>query len=130
MEDVTIDKAELIARLRANRETHRGIFLEALEGYRASLLEILENHVKLLENGKLPKTQHIRIDPPADYTRDYDRVISMLEMDKGTDFTLSETDFAQYVLDDWAWKRQWSIENSGYVSGNTRAAHVDYFEAE
>lgn len=30
----------------------------------------------------------------------------MLEMDLADTVDLSETDYAQYVLDDWEWKRQ------------------------
>jgi hypothetical protein len=128
MEKITVDKNELLAQVRANRDNHRQIFLEALEGYRQQGLRELEELVKDLRNGKTPQIV-LSIDRPQDHTRDYDRVIAMLEMHKGDEFIVSETDFAQYALDDWNWKRQWALSNSGYVSAGTRKAHTDYFES-
>lgn len=127
MEKITVDKATLLSIIQGNRDRHREIFLEALEGYRAEALAALEEHIKALENGKTPEIK-IFIDRPQDHTRDYDRVITMLNMHEGDKFTLSEADAAQYVLDDWNWKRQWALSNSGYVSAGTRQAAADYFE--
>lgn len=127
MEKITVDKDDLLAKVKSNREKHREIFLEALEGYRADALDVLDRQVRDLRDGKTPRIQII-LDRPEDHTRDYDRVISMLEMHKSDEFVLTETDFAQYALDDWSWKRQWALSNSGYVSAGTRKAHTDYFE--
>jgi hypothetical protein len=127
MEKITVDKERLLADVRFNRDKHREIFLEALEGYRKAALEELEAQVRDLRNGRAPEIT-FSIDRPRDHTRDYDRVIAMLEMHKGAEFILSETDFAQYALDDWAWKRQWAVSNSGYVSAKTRMSATDYFE--
>ncbi len=49
-----------------------------------------------------------------DRTRDYDRVISMLKMDLTDTVELSESDYSQYVLDDWQWKRQFLGSNRAY----------------
>jgi hypothetical protein len=128
VERITVDKNDLLEKMRGNRERHRVIFLEALDGYRQRAIEQLDGQLKDLRNGKTPQI-YISIDRPVDHTRDYDRVIAMLEMHKGSEFTLSETDFSQYALDDWNWKRQWAASNSGYVSGGTRQSNADYFES-
>ena len=128
MEKITVDKNDLLTRVKTNRDKHREIFLEALEGYRQHSLSTLEAKVKDIKDGKTPKI-YISIDRPVDHTRDYDRIIAMLEMHKGSEFDLEEDDFAQYALDDWSWKRQWALSNSGYVSAGTRKSSTDYFEA-
>ena len=64
-------------------------------------------------NGKRIE-QYIRLPEPEDHTRDYDRVISMLEMDLTDTVELSESDYSQYVLDDWQWKRQCLGTNRAY----------------
>ena len=128
MEKVTIDKNELLEKIRANRAAHRQIFEEALEGYRQRAIRILDEQIKDLRDGKTPQII-FGLDRPQDHTRDYDRVIMRLDMHQGSVFLLSEQDFAQYVLDDWNWKRQWAVSNSGYVSAGTRSAHTDYFES-
>lgn len=51
---------------------------------------------------------------PSDQTKDYDRVIGMLEMDTEHDVLLSEKDYQSYVLDDWQWKQNFLFSNSSY----------------
>jgi hypothetical protein len=115
---ITVNKADLLAKMKENRDKHRQVFIDSLEGYRKALLDELEAHVKDLQNGKAPVI-HIGLPRPTDHTREYDRVIGMLEMDKGSEFTLDETTYAQYVDDDWHWKRQWLRMSSSYAAGST-----------
>lgn len=126
MEPVTVDKAELLNIITANRNRHREVFEAALTGYRQYAQDQLEEHLLDLSAGKTPKIQ-INIARPVDHTRDYDRVIDMLKMHKGDEFTLNEADFAQYVHDDWSWKRQWTVSNSGY-SVEVGKRYSDYLE--
>lgn len=58
---------------------------------------------------------------PQDQTRDYDRAIRMMEMSQDEVVELEEHDFAQYVLDDWSWKRQFLLSNSNYSATAARA---------
>jgi hypothetical protein len=127
MQNIKVKKTELLEKMRDNRDAHREAFLAALEGYRQHALRELNQRVKALEEGRTPEIT-IDILRPVDHTRDYDRVIGMLEMDVEEELTLSEMDYSQYVKDDWQWKRQWTLSNSGYVSGGTTQRVSDYFE--
>jgi hypothetical protein len=127
MQNIKVRKTELLERMRDNRDAHREAFLAALEGYRQHALAELNDRVKALGEGRIPDIS-IDILRPVDHTRDYDRVIGMLEMDVEEELVLSETDYAQYVNDDWSWKRQWRLSNSGYVSGGTTRRVSEYFE--
>lgn len=111
---ITVDKGWLLGVVEDNREKHREIFLTALEGYRAAALETLEKQVKDLQNGRTPEIR-ITLARPSDHTRDYDRIIGMLKAHKGSEFDIDEDTYAQYVTDDWGWKRQWVLSNSGYA---------------
>lgn len=126
MEPVTVDKAELLNVITANRNRHREVFEAALDGYRREALDQLEQYIQDLSAGRTPPIRII-LARPEDHTRDYNRVIDMLRMHKGNEFTLNENDFAAYVHDDWAWKRQWAIANSGY-SPEVGKRYGDYFE--
>src|SRR5580698_9990020 len=106
MRTITVKKDELLDVLNRNRAKHREVFDAALEGYRAHAIVVLEAKVRALSHGKQPEIR-IMIERPEDHTRDYDRVIGMVNADQGDTFELSETDFAQYWEDDWSWKRQW-----------------------
>lgn len=118
----TVDKAWLLQRMRENREKHHQVFLDALEGYRKHALEVLEAHVRDLREGRAPEIR-LSVARPVDHTRDYDRVIEMLDADKGSEFTLDEQTFGQYVRDEWHWKQQWLKMSNRYAAASTQAAY-------
>lgn len=124
MLEITVNKKELLKILNGNRDRHRTVFTAALEGYRREATEILEKHIRALSAGKFPRLQ-IFLAVPEDHSRDYDRVISMVQMDIGTEFTLDETHFAQYVQDDWKWKREFLSTSSSYAAGTVKAVYGD-----
>lgn len=103
----------MLEKLRANRESHREIFLEAQEGYRTAAVAELDSMIADARNGKEIKRQ-LTLVAPMDQTKDYDRAIAMLEMSVDETIKLSEYDFSCYVLDEWRWKGQWSASNSLY----------------
>jgi hypothetical protein len=125
MRDITVNKEELLEKLRANRENHRAVFQAALEGYRTEALDRLEEKVAALRAGKIPDLK-LGLVVPADHTRDYDRVIAMVEMDTSRLFSLSEYDFGSYVLDDWDWKRQFIRTSSAYAAEAVSRTYGDY----
>lgn len=122
MYEVTVDKERLLKILKENREKHHEIFLEALEGYKKVLLDSFEKKVEDLKNGKVV-TRTVDIKEPVDHTNDYDRIITMIEMHVDNEITLDSSCFANYVLDDWGWSREFFIANSLY-SDSARAANL------
>lgn len=112
---ITVDKGELLGKLRVNRDKHRTVFLDALEGYRKEAIRTLKTHIKALEEGRSPVVM-INLNRPEDHTRDYDRVIGMLEMDKSPEFRLDAVTYGNYVNDDWRWKREWAKLSSSYAN--------------
>lgn len=122
MDTITVDKAKLLEIIKGNRDRHRQVFEDALDGYRKYAQEVLEEHMTDLMRGKTPEIR-ISIARPQDHTADYDRVIQMIEMDKGSEFTLDENDFSQYVRDDWNWKRQWLASSNTYAAASTQQAY-------
>lgn len=115
MENVRVNKSEILDVLKKNRETHRKIFLEALTGYRETAIKLLEEKLALARSGKRIELS-FRLTQPMDQTSDYDRAIRMLEMSINQDIELSEHDFENYVMDNWDWKRQFLSSNSAYSS--------------
>jgi hypothetical protein len=112
---IEVDKTQLLSVLEENRVKHRTVFLAALEGYRKEAIRNLNAKVKALSEGRSPNI-HIMLDRPEDHTRDYDRVIGMLKMDKAATFRLDQMTYGQYVNDDWSWKRQWAKMSSSYAN--------------
>lgn len=127
--EAVIDKAVLLEILRENKRRHQEVFEEAVEGWRRHVLDILAEKEKLIRAGRLPKAITISLPAPENHTRDYDRVIGMLELHQGNTFTLGDQEYSCYVNDDWDWKRRWTISNSGYASGKFAEVYgTDYLE--
>ena len=119
MHKVVVKKDEALVILRKNREAHRGIFLEAVDGYKKQAVQMLEKHIDNIKKGKVARVS-VSLPQPADYTKEYDRVIKMLEMSIDDTVELDDVAFGQYIMDDWNWKLQFLTSNSAY-SGTASA---------
>jgi hypothetical protein len=113
MKNVKLPVEKLLASIKANRAEHREIFLEAQKGYRKLIIKELDERLKDAKAGRKFE-RFISAMPPSDHTKDYDRVIAMLEMCTETEVELSEQEFGQYVMDQWAWRQQFLASNSAY----------------
>lgn len=115
MTAIKCSKDVLLKTLKTNREKHHAIFLEAQDGYRAAVIAELD---KMLAEARASLGKNIRtavtLIQPMDQTREYDRAIAMLEMSIEAEVMLEEHDFRQYVLDEWAWKSQFTRANISY----------------
>ena len=115
MEKVTVKKDELIQLVTKNRDGHKAIFDEAVEGYKTAAEKILDQHLKAIKKGSLVSV-YINLPRPVNHTKDYDRVITMLKMSVDPEVTISQQDFAMYAMDDWSWKQEFLRTNSEYSS--------------
>lgn len=121
--DTVIKKDELLGILEKNRATHHDVFLAAFEGFQAMAEERLVEYLAAMRQGKKQKRVSILLEAPEDHTRDYDRVIRMLELDVRDEITLTESEIAQYLMDDWQWKRAWLSTSNRYASASTQQAY-------
>lgn len=118
MRTVKVDRNDLLERVVANRDNHARVFEEAWAGYTRQVVADMEENLALAKAGKEWRV-HIGLVRPADHTDDYDQVIQMLEMSEDTSIELTYQEFAQYVRDDWGWRREWAATTAGYVSEAT-----------
>lgn len=127
MKTITVPKAELLSKLVENKETHREVFEEALEGWRQTSIVELDALAEKLKSGKVVPVVSMHLPAPQDHTRDYERAIAMLEMDINDEVELTLGEFSQYVMDDWAWQREFLTSNSGY-SGTAAALSASRYD--
>ena len=120
--DTNVRKDKVLEIVRKNRDKHRGVFEAAVEGYRKRAEELLGAQLALILDGKTPELRVI-LDRPRDHTRDYDRVITMLELDTREELLLDERTVAQYIMDDWQWKREFLRMSTAYAASATEAAY-------
>lgn len=119
MDSITVKKDELLAKMKTNRDNHRGVFEKAQEVYRAQIIKELDQMLDDAKQGRKIKRM-VMLPEPEDHTSDYDRVIAMLEMSVDDEIDLAEHDFQQYVLDHWAWERSFASNTSSYLAMNDR----------
>lgn len=115
MNKVKVNKSELLEALKKNKENHKKLFDEAQENFRKRIIEELDRR---LADAKADRSVQLYIDlpEPEDHTKDYERVIKMVEMSQDEILEISREDFAQYVMDDWAWRRAWVANTLSYTS--------------
>jgi hypothetical protein len=114
MDTVKVKRNELLAVVEKNREQHRDLFEKACVGYRKEVIARLDGMLADAKAGKRIR-QTVGLVEPMDQTKDYDRVLAMLRMSTEDVIELSQSEFAQYVMDDWRWKDQFTATNSTYV---------------
>jgi hypothetical protein len=115
MQEVTVKKSDLLTELIANRLKHRDIFNKAQIGFRKEAIRQLDQALDAARSGSSFKT-YFHLPIPEDHTTDYDRVIKMVKMEVEDEIDLSAKEFAQYVMDDWGWKKGFSETSSAYLA--------------
>lgn len=114
MDSIKVNKSKLSAVVTSNRDKHRQQFEEALDGWYRACIDTLEKSLDDAKNNRI-RQMMINLPRPEDHTSDYDRIIAMLDMSVDIEIELDEHEFAQYVQDDWGWRRQWTMSNSAYA---------------
>ncbi len=114
---VTVDKAALLKAVMDNRAKHAKEYEEALAGYHVELVQTLTDMLAKAKDEDLEDTL-IKLAKPTDHTKDYDRVIRMLEMSTADQWTISEQQFSQYVLDEWSWMGGFKALSHRYMNSN------------
>lgn len=109
-----VKKDRLLVIIQENRDGHRALYEKAFTRYREFVIEDLTKKLMDAQAGHAVE-QMIKYPVPEDHTRDYDRVLMMLNLDVRDEIELGEYEIASYVMDDWDWKRQWTTSNAAYL---------------
>ncbi|MCP5058990.1 MAG: hypothetical protein GY937_19985 [bacterium] len=105
MKTVKVEKIGLKRALEQNLRKHRSDFEDALEGYKKRAVELLEEHIERIRNGKVEEV-YVQLPRPVDHTPEYKRALAMVGASVDDQIELSKDEFAQLWLDDWSWKRE------------------------
>lgn len=148
---VTIERSKLLEAITENKKTHDEIHENALQGYYKRVKEEIQKRIDLLtplkesfqktlsevhpETGIAValNTEHqyslfnLGVPFPSNHSDDYNRAIRMVELSAHELFSLSEKEFAQYVMNDWAWRQDFLASNSLYLSGQAPIAALKKF---
>lgn len=115
MDKVRIDKGDLLKKIKENREAHRKDYDEAVVGFKATAVDMMELYLrKAKEGGEI--TLHIDLRRPVNKLAEYDRAIAMLMLSVDAVIELTVYEFDCYVLDNWNWKLEATLANGAYKS--------------
>lgn len=125
MRTIKVKKDKLLEKLKQNRDAHRALFLKAQEGYRKVVIQVLDRSLAEArkEGGKI--RIWFNIDAPIDHTRDYNRVIGMLQWHGEEDIELTEVEYTNYILDDWSWKSAFVSTSCSYSTSSSCSSTVN-----
>jgi hypothetical protein len=115
MQEITVSKADLIEKIRANRDEHRSMFLKAQERYREAMIAELDRALQEARAGD-PIRRGFSLPVPEDHTDEFDTAIEMLEWETAEEVLLSSSDFMRLVQNRWAWAASFAANTSSYLA--------------
>lgn len=119
MNAIKMNRLELLAIVRENNTKHIAEFIEAVADYKVLVLQIATGNAKLAKTSDLDQFKRMKATPaaPVSYEDSYKRAIRMLELSVEDVIEVEEDVFNQLVLDEWSWKRSFTMSNSTYKVG-------------
>ena len=120
----TVDTTELLTIIKTNRDKHVRIVEIAQSKYREMAVKELDSMLADAREGKKIR-RFLSLEVPTNHTKEYDKIIGLLEMTlRAGQATVEVTEYqyACYVQDDWSWKRQFAESNFAY----SNASFPDY----
>ena len=118
MKEVTVKRTLLLDTVKGNRNRHAQEATQAALRYREAVHEALQIRADDLSRGALTAEKVVasiaKMRAPESHIEEYDRLIRMLEMSADETITLQAHEFSQYVLDEWAWKRDFMATSAMY----------------
>lgn len=123
MREVKVKRSELLEKVRLNRKKHVAEYEEAVAGYKKAAiqevdraLERLRARIDELQAGEVIHLQAVSFNlrVPENHAKDYDQVITMLEMSVDEELSVRSDEFACYVMDDWGWKEEFLNVSNAY----------------
>lgn len=117
LREVRIAKDSLLESLRINQKAHVEAYETAVDNFFLAWKDLLLSKLQeiQLQSVELEDVQSwLNLDKPRSHEDDYTRAIRMVELSLDDEFLLSESEFNSYVLDDWAWKKDFVAMSKTY----------------
>lgn len=123
MQTVKVEKKQLQATLKENRSKHLKEYREALVNH-AEKVKTLATKLGEQAGKSNPNPEKLKkqaqelwsLPQPRSFAEDYTRAIEMLEWELEEDVKLTQTEFKQFVQDEWSWQHEFATSTSFYNS--------------
>lgn len=114
MQEITVEKAALIAKLQSNRDEHRSMFIKAQERYRDAMIAELDRALQEARDGQKIR-RAFSLPVPEDHTEEFNTAIEMLQWETGDEVQLDQHDFQRYVQNRWQWAASFAANTQSYL---------------
>lgn len=110
---VNVNRSELIAALRVNRDAHKAEYEEAVKAYQETVIRKLTETLERAKSGDF-KNISIHLAQPESHEKDFTDVIEMMEMSVDETIKLDGEAFRAYFKNEWVWKHSFDTLASTY----------------
>ena len=109
---ITVEKADLITKIKENKENHVKEFNKAIDAYREEALRQLRTQLERVEEGALDAK--LDLITPIDNSDNYDKIIEMFEWEVQDQVVLEQDEFQEYVQDTTDFAVKARMSNAAY----------------
>lgn len=110
---ITVNKADLIAKIKENKEAHIVAYDKAVIAYKTVALKQLNEQIKEVNEGGLKA--RLDLTTPVNNVDNYDKIINMFEWEEEDKVELSQNEFNEYVEDETEVSRHAMMSNTMYL---------------
>lgn len=110
---ITVDKAELIAKIKENKAAHIIAYDKAVEAYKVVAIKQLKAQIKEVNAGSLKA--RLDLTTPVNNIDNYDKIIDMFKWEQNDKVELSQDEFNEYVQDETEISRHAMMSNTMYL---------------
>jgi len=110
---ININKADLIAKIKENKQAHIKDYTEAVEAFKIQANNQIEKAGKHLESGELNEIK-LNLKVPVNKESEYDKLVIMFEWEQKDIVELSQQEFNEYILDESDFAVAARLQNSTY----------------
>ena len=117
---IPVHKVKLQARVAENRNKHEQDYNAAYVEYLAALQVRFKEFKQAFKKDPTKATYHM-LSAPVSYLKLYDQVLAKLNLTTAEIIELNDSEFSNYVQDDWNWKTDFNRMSQTYSSiSNTK----------
>jgi hypothetical protein len=116
MEKVNVNKEELLAILKNNRDIHQKNYDDAMGGYRMLAEKELKKKLKAVKEGEKFDLYFRDLSEPRSYVKDYNNTIGILEVSNDGNVSITMEEYLKYYKNEWEWSRMWKNDFLPYAT--------------
>jgi len=112
---IKVQKFDLIAKIKENKENHTKEYAKAVDAYREEALRQLRTQLERVEEGALDAK--LDLITPVNNTNNYDKIVEMFEWEVEDVVELEQNEFQEYVQDTTEFAVRAKMSNMMYLGG-------------